>query len=82
MANTRDDAAVWQSVKDKTANLMVWIERVTAAATKIMERAAEAERFLEQHEVLSTQLRVQVQEMAAWSFLGEAGNVYERMRLR
>jgi hypothetical protein len=71
MANTRDDAAVWQSVKDKTANLMVWIERVTAAATKIMERAAEAERFLEQHEVLSTQLRVQVQEMAAWSFFAD-----------
>jgi hypothetical protein len=68
MANTRDDAAVWQSVKNKTVNLMVWIERVTAAATKIMERAAEAERFLEQHQVLSSQLRVQVQEMAAQSF--------------
>jgi hypothetical protein len=68
MANTRDNAAVWQSVKDKTANLMVWIERVTATATKIMERAAEAERFLEQHEALSRQLRVQGQKMAAWIF--------------
>jgi hypothetical protein len=68
MANTRDGAAVWQSVKDKTANLMVWIERVTATATKIMERAAEAERFLEQHQVLFFQLRVQVQEMAASHF--------------
>jgi hypothetical protein len=68
MANTRDDAAIWQSVKDETANLMVWIERVTAAATKIMERAAEAERFLEQHQVLSRQLRVQGQKMAAWNF--------------
>jgi hypothetical protein len=68
MANTREAAAIWQSVKDKTANLVVWIERVTAAATEIMERAAEAERFLEKHEVLSRQLRVQVQEMAARSF--------------
>jgi hypothetical protein len=68
MANTREAAAIWQSVKEQTANLTVWIERVAAAATEIMERAAEAERFLEQHEVLSSQLRVQVQEMVARSF--------------
>jgi hypothetical protein len=68
MAN--DDAAVWQSVKGKTANLMAWIERVTAAATKLMAQAAEAERFLQQRVMLSCALVLQGQE-GSWTFFTE-----------